>query len=76
MCPYIRGSRCCTTLGLFKYLLRSNATVAMEGTAIMNCIPKEFWEIKAPKLNGSVKNLLSRGTPNIFTVMSSMNSIT
>ena len=41
----------------------------------MNCIPKEFWEIKAPKLNGSVKNLLRRGTPNIPAVMSSMNSM-
>ena len=41
----------------------------------MNCIFSEFWEIKAPKLNGSVKNLFSRGTPNIPTVTSSMNSI-
>lgn len=76
MCPYILCSRCCTTLGLFKYLLRSNATVAIAGTAIMNCILKEFWDIKAPKLNGSVKNLLSRGTPNTPVVMSSINSMT
>ena len=76
MCPYIRGSRCCTTLGLFKNLLNNSATVAVDGTAIINRILKEFWEIKAPKLNGSVRNLLRRGIPNNPVVISSMNSMT
>ncbi len=42
----------------------------------MNCMSSEFWDIKAPKLNGNVKNLLSRGTPKKPVVTSSMNSIT
>jgi hypothetical protein len=48
----------------------------MAGTAIINCMSKEFWDIKAPKLSGSVKNLLRRGTPNIPVVTSSKNSMT
>ena len=42
----------------------------------MNCMSSEFWETKAPKLNGSVRNLLRRGTPNSPVVTSSKNSIT
>ncbi len=42
----------------------------------MNCMFSGFWEIKAPKLSGSVKNLLSTGTPKNPVVTSSMNSMT
>ena len=41
----------------------------------MNCMSNDFWEIKAPKLNGSVRNLLSTGTPKKPVVTSSINSM-